>query len=87
MNTVRTVIHAALGLLVGGLGSSFFTSCACPDSELVPVPAGIYLPTADSALPADYQLEISANFQIAVETYTRDGKAHEIRYSVTRDDI
>ena len=28
-----------------------------------------------------------ADFQTAVETYTRDGKAYEIRYTVTRDDL
>lgn len=86
MNALRTTVLAALGLLVGALGSSLFTSCACPDTELTPVPAGIYVGNVDGQQEPDYQLDISANFQTAVETYTRDGKAYEIRYTVTRDD-
>ena len=41
MNALRTGSLALLGLLVGGLGSSLFTSCACPDADLTPVPAGV----------------------------------------------
>ncbi len=87
MNALRTGSLALLGLLVGGLGSSLFTSCACPDADLTPVPAGVYTANLDGALEPDYQLEVAADFQTAVETYTRDGKAYEIRYTVTRDDL
>lgn len=87
MNALRTGLITVLGLLVGGLGSSLFTSCACPDADLTPVPAGIYTANVDGTVESDYQLEVAADFQTAVETYTRDGKAYEIRYTITRDDL
>lgn len=87
MNALRNVLVGALGLLVGGLGSSLFTSCACPEAELTPVPAGTYTANVEGQLEPDYKLEVSADFKTAVETYTRDGKAYEIHYTITRDEI
>ncbi|MBL8971463.1 MAG: hypothetical protein JNK56_12820, partial [Myxococcales bacterium] len=58
-----------------------------PDADLTPVPAGVYTASVDGQLEPDYKLDSAADFQTAVETYTRDGKAYEIRYTVTRDDL
>lgn len=86
---MKPLLFAALGLTFGALLSSLLTSgCGCPeDQHLAPVPAGTYVPTAADGAEADYQLVISGDFSEAVETFTRAGKAYEIRYSVAKSDI
>jgi hypothetical protein len=81
---MKTLIFAAMGLFTGALATTLLgTGCGdCPAYDKLP--SGAFVPNSDQgSIESDYRIEVSSDFKEVNETFTRNGVAYEIHYTVT----
>lgn len=87
---MKRYLLVLLGLLLSPLASAAVEGCsACDDSAIVrDMPDGMYGfddngPRNELGADTEYRITISNGGSTVVETFTRDGKKHQIEYSAS----